>query len=111
MIWIWQAIRLLFIPAIPKVNNLRTRENEDFDVIDPAEVGNDGGVTESGDNITDSLKVIIFIVFNFEMARKFKIFWEKATKIWTIWRIKVLNKSEKWVDVVYGWPLTKERSL
>ena len=60
MIWIWQAIRLLFIPAIPKVNNLRTRENEDFDVIDPAEVGNDGGVTESGDNITDSLKVIIF---------------------------------------------------
>ena len=48
----------IIIPTTFKVNNLRTRENEDFDVIDPAEVGNDGGVTESGDNIADSLKVI-----------------------------------------------------
>ena len=47
----------IFFSFSNTVNNFRRNENDDFDVIDPAQVFDDEGITESRDNPTNSTKV------------------------------------------------------
>ena len=49
----------IFFSFSNTVNNFRRNENDEFDVIDPAQVFDDEGITESRDNAANSTKVII----------------------------------------------------